>query len=413
VTHTFTGSIAVVPAGRTGKPFPWGGLLVLTAAVFLSVTAETLPTGLLPEISTDLGVDQSQVGLLVSVFAFAVVVTGIPIAHLTRRFSRHRLIVAVLFVVAISSALAAIAPSYEFLVGARILGGIAHGLFWAVMSAYAGYLVPREQLGRAVALTTGGGTLAFVLGVPLGTMLGQAAGWRSAFGAIGILCAIGAVLMVWILPRVERPDRSNQPVHRTASGRRKLDPTVPAIAITCILTAIIMVGHFGFYTFIAPYLTDVLGVQPGNIALLLFLYGVAGAGGLIVSGTVLSRRPTLGLALSIGLSAVTVTIMALANGNAVAGLVGFGLWGLVFGMMPSLLNTRLLDVASLSILDGASAAFSTSFNVGIGSGALFGALLLDALGLTALPIVYIVALLVGLVLLGVSVVLARRAAARE
>jgi predicted MFS family arabinose efflux permease len=408
VTQPFTSPIAVIPTGAPGRPFPWGGLLVLACAVFLSVTAEMLPTGLLPEMSAELGVGESQIGLLVSVFAFAVVLTSIPLARLTRSVSRHRLIVLVLIVVSLSSAVTAIAPTFEILVGARIVGGMAHGLFWAVMGAYSGYLVPKEQLGRAVAITTGGGTLAFVLGVPLGTVLGQAIGWRSAFGAIAMLCIIGAALMLWLLPRVERPARSDAPPQRHPSGRRKLDATVPAVALLCLLAAVIMIGHYSFYTFIAPYLIGEIGVASGDVGLLLAVFGLAGAGGLLLAGTVFGRRPTLGVVLGVTVTAVSVTTLAVFAANPMIAIPAFVLWGLVFGTLPPLLGARLLHVASVDIRDTASAFYSTSFNVGIGGGALVGAALLEGFGLTSLPVAYLVTLALAGVLLAAAEINARR-----
>jgi DHA1 family inner membrane transport protein len=412
VTQPFTSPIAIIPTGAPGRPFPWGGLLVLASAVFLSVTAEMLPTGLLPEMSAELGVGQSQIGLLVSVFAFAVVLTSIPLSRLTRSVSRHRLIVLVLIVVSLSSAVTAIAPTFEILVGARIVGGMAHGLFWAVMGAYSGYLVPKEQLGRAVAITTGGGTLAFVLGVPLGTVLGQAVGWRSAFGAIAVLCIVGAALMLWLLPRVERPAKSDAPPERHPSGRRKLDATVPAVALLCLLAAVIMIGHYSFYTFIAPYLIGELGVDSGDVGLLLAIYGIAGAGGLLLAGTVFGRHPTLGVVIGVAVTAISVTVMALFAADPMIAIPAFVLWGLVFGTLPPLLGARMLHVASVDIRDTASAFYSTSFNVGIGGGALVGAALLDGFGLTSLPVAYLITLVLAGVLLVAAELNSRRRVAR-
>lgn len=384
---------------------------MLSSAVFLSVTAEMLPTGLLPEMSSELKVQESQVGFLVSIFAFAVVFTSIPLGYLTRKMSRHRLIVFVLIVISITSLVTAIAPNYGVLVGARVVGGMAHGLFWAVMGAYSGYLVPKEQLGRAVALTTGGGTLAFVMGVPLGTMLGHAIGWRAAFGAIALLCITGAVLMMWLLPRVNRPAAADQHTKRHASGRRVMDPTVPAVALTCILAAVIMIGHYTFYTFIAPYLTGAMGVETSNVALLLAVYGGAGALGLLLTGTVFGKRPTLGIALAVAASALAVLVMAVFAGTPAVSISAFVLWGLMFGVLPPLLGTQLLHVASPAIRDTASAVYSTSFNVGIGGGALAGAVILENLGLSALPFTYLGALVVAAVLIVVSTIVIRRRSA--
>ncbi|MDJ0347892.1 MFS transporter [Cryobacterium sp. PH29-G1] len=399
------------PAAPT-PPFPWIGLITLAAAVFLSVTSEMLPTGLLPEMSASLGVAQSQIGLLVSWFAFTVVITSAPVAIMTRRFPRHGLIIIVLIVFAISSMLTAIAPTYELVVAARVLGGIAHGLFWSVVGAYAGHLVPKAQIGRAVSITVAGGTLAFVFGVPLGTAAGHVLGWRLSFVALGVLMLVGAALVWKFLPPVARHSTSTATSTSTADapaapvGRR--DSTIPAVVLICFITGITMVGHYSFYTYIAPFLLDELGVGLGQLAPLLFAYGIAGAVGLLLVGTVFGPRPTLGLVLGLGASAVSVTLLALFSATLPVALVAFVLWGMAFGTLPPLLQTRMLHAASPGIRDTASAFYTTAFNAGIGGGALLGAVLIESVGLGLVPLVYLGLLVLALALVLVTDLIMRR-----
>jgi MFS transporter, DHA1 family, inner membrane transport protein len=417
-------------------PFPWIGLITLSAAVFLSVTSEMLPTGLLPDMSRTLGVTESQVGLLVTWFAFTVVLTSTLLTHLTRRLPRHGLIVGVLVVFAISNVLTAIAPTYEFVVASRIVGGLAHGLFWAVVGAYAAHLVPKEQIGRAVSITIAGGTLAFVLGVPIATAAGHVLGWQLSFVALAVLMLIGAVLVWRFLPPVthysgqtrkrttqKKPTRqatttttdaaaSVSPTTPTATrpAPPRRDPTVTAVVLICFITGIIMVGHYTFYTYVAPFLIDGLGVENAVVAPLLFAYGIAGAFGLAIAGTAFGPRPQLGLVVSVVLSAVSVTVLALTTANLIVAIGAFVIWGMAFGALPPLLQTRLLHAASARIRDTASAFYTTAFNVGIGGGALLGAVLLDTVGLEAVPFVYVGILVVALVLVVVSDLVIRRRA---
>jgi len=385
-------------------PFPWAGLITLSSVVFLSVTSEMLPTGLLPEMSRDLGVTQSRIGLLVSWFAFTVVLTSTPLAHLTRRLPRHGLIVAVLIAFALSNVLTAIAPTYEFLVASRVVGGMAHGLFWSVVGAYAAHLVPKEKIGRAVSITIAGGTVAFVFGIPVATAAGQLLGWRMSFTLLAALMLAGAVLVWRLLPEVEhfagKTDAAASAPPGPAAPRR--DPTVPAVALICTITAVIMTGHFTFYTYIAPFLIDGLGVRSADVAPLLFLYGIAGMVGLIVAGTVFGPRPQQGLVISLLVSAVSVTVLALSTAVLPVALAAFLLWGLAFGTLPPLMQTRLLHAASHRIRDTASAVYTTAFNTGIGGGALLGAVLLDTIGLEVMPLVYVGILLAALTLVIVS-----------
>ena len=273
-------------------PFPWAGLLTLSAAVFLSITMEMLPTGLLPDMSRELGVSQPQIGLLVTVFAFSVVVTSIPLTVLTRRMPRNLLLVAVLLVIGLSATLTAIAPNYAIVLVSRVLGGAAHGLFWAVVGAYAAHLVPPAQVARAVAVTTGGGAVALVIGVPLGTLLGHAFGWRLSFGGLAVLMLFGAFMVYRLLPPVKHYSVSTEAQMVVAPLRR--DVTLVPVIIICLVTGVTMVGQFTLYTYVAPYLTDVLGIASADVGVMLLVMGIAGIGGLALAGTVLGKSPTRG-----------------------------------------------------------------------------------------------------------------------
>lgn len=402
MTASSTSPLATVPK------FPWVGLLALAAAVFLSVTSEMIPTGLLPDMSASLGVSEAQVGLLVTVFAFTVVLTSTPLTALTRRWPRHGMIVGVLVVLGLSNLLTAFSPDYAWVVASRIIGGIAHGMFWSIVGAYAGHLVPKKQIGRAVSITLGGGTLAFVFGVPLGTFAGHLFGWRLSFGILAGLMFVGALLVWRFLPAVERDEDAAG--RRDRSLPRPKDRTIPTVIMVCLIAAVTMIGHYSFYTFVVPFLTGPMGVAAGEVGGLLFIYGIAGAIGLVLAGSVLGPRPQFGLLLALVVTGVAVAGLAAFAGQPVLALIAFVIWGLAFGSLPPLLQTRLLHTSSPAFRDTASALYTTSFNIGIGGGALLGSLIFDAGGLMLLPIVYIVLLAVSLVLVLVVGRMAVRAA---
>ncbi|UTT61464.1 MFS transporter [Microcella humidisoli] len=387
------------------RPFPWVGLVTLATAIFVLVTSEFLPTGLLPVMARDLAVTESQIGLLITIFAGTVVVSAAPLAALTRHYSRKSLLLAVLAVFALANVLAAIAPSYELLIGARVLGGLAHGLFWAIAGAYAGHLVPRHQLARAVAVTSAGGTTAFVLGVPLGTALGIALGWRAAFGVIAAVVVVLVVLVIRFLPAVD---------HRVtlATGEIKVpvrrDPTMPSVLFICLLVVIIVTGHNVFYTYIAPFVLDTAGFAPEALSILLFLYGGAGAIGLVLAGVVGGRYLRGGLYGMLAGVILAVSVLALFAGVPVVVVIAFVVWGAAFGGLPTLLQTRLLQVASPNVRDVGAALLTTSFNIGIGGGAAIGAVLFSFSGTTWLPWVEAGAL--ALAILALIIMEARRRA---
>ncbi len=417
--HFLERILGLVTAPRTTPSFPYFALVTVAVAIFLSVTTEMLPTGLLPEMSAELRVSESLIGITVSVFAFTVVLSSAPLTALTRRIPRHTLVVAVLLLLAVSTVATAGAPSYAVLVGARIVGGLAHGVFWSVVGAYSAYLVPRHQVGRAVSITLGGGSLAFVLGVPLGTALGQAVGWRASFFVLGGLLIVGAGFVYRFLPRVDH--LAGAAIVGTATGGitvldERLRPSsaprrehsVLAVVFVCVITAIIMIGEYSFYTYVAPFLTRAMGLDVSAVSPALFAFGVAGALSLVLVALLLGRRPRIGVMVALVALLGSVLVLGIAPSVLSVSLPAFLLWGLAIGILPPLLQTRMLHAAPARMRDTASAFYTTAFNAGIGGGALLGAVLLGSLGLGSLPFVFAGILLVSIVLVLVSDALLRQ-----
>ncbi len=396
-------------APKTDTAFPWIGLLTLAGAIFVSVTSEFLPTGLLPEMAEGLGVSQSRIGLLVAVFAGTVVLSAAALTSATRRFRRKPLVIVVLVVFALSNFLGAIAPNYEVVVASRVLGGLAHGLFWAVVGAYPGHLVRKGQLARAVAITSAGGSAAFVLGVPAGTALGHLLGWRLAFTIVGVVILLLALLVLRYLPPVEH----RQPA---ATGEIPIplrrDPTLLGVVLVCVITLVIMVGHNLYYTYIVPFFTAVSGFPDDAVSILLLVYGLAGAVGLLIVGAFGGRFPRAGLVTGILFVAISVLGMGFAPGFPALSVVALVVWGTAFGGIPALVQTRALQLASPQLRDVSSALVTTSFNIGIGGGALVGSLLLDGVGIETLPFADAVVTTAALLLVLVTDQVIRRRPAR-
>lgn len=390
---SITESVRIRAPQRTRAPrLPWPGLTMLAAGVFLSITIEMLPTGLLPQMSDGLGVAEPLIGLLVSVFAFAVVITSTPLTALTNRMPRHGLLVAVLAVLGVTTLASAFVPEYWMLMAIRIVGGIAHGLFWALVAAYAARLVPEHQIGRAVSVTLGGGTLALVAGVPATTVLGQVIGWRPVFALVATLTLLGALAVWRFLPAVGADSAP------TAARFRRGDVALGPVLLVCAVTAVTMLGQYAVFTYVAPLITDVVGVDGSSVGPLLFVYGIAGAAGLAIAGSPLARRPDRAMVAAMALAAVALVVLGAAPG-VWPSIVAFAAWGVAFGSIPPLLQTRLLQTAPPGHRDAASALYTTAFNVGIGGGALVGAVLFDRFGVQSLPFVYAAVLVAVVVVL--------------
>lgn len=372
-----------------GERLPFFRLLVLAGAIFVSVSSEFLPTGLLPDIASDLGVSESRVGLLVTIFALTVVLSTAPLTLLTRRFSRKWLLVTMLGVFAVANVLAAVAPTYEVLAGARVLGGLAHGLFWAVAGPYVSLMVKPTQLARAVSVTTGGGSFAFILGVPFTAAIGNVVGWRWAFVAMAVLVVGFAILTVIFLPAVEHRGPKAPKVQtvttETGSIRDVRDRSFIAVGIVAITVVLVATGHNLFYTYIAPWAIGVGGVPADYVSLLLLFYGIAGAGGLLLAGVFGDRFPRLTLNLMVTGLVVFIAGTALFGHGLVPAIVAMMLWSASFGGLPALFQTRALHGASARIRDLTGAVVTTAFNTAIGLGALLGGIVLDGVGLEFVP----------------------------
>ena len=385
--------------------FPLFPLALLSGAIFVSVTSEFLPTGLLPDMAEGLGVSEARVGLLVTVFAGTVVLTSAPLAILTRRFSRKWLMIVLLGTFAVSNVLAGVAPTYEFLVAARVLGGLAHGLFWAVTGPYASHLVSKKQLAKALSVTNAGGTIAFIVGVPLGTAIGHALDWRAAFFVMAGVVTLFTVFIAIFLPPVKH-------LEDLATGEIRLparkDKSLRGVFIVCGIVILVMTGHNLLYTYIAPWLIDVASFSPDAVPASLFAYGAAGAAGLVLAGVLGDRFPRASVTgFILGIMGSVLLLMASASIPWLV-VLSLILWSASFGGLPSMMHARNLHAASHNVRDLASALVTTSFNLAIGGGALIGSLLLDAYGVAVLPWGLIVGVAIGLVFVLVTDALAAR-----
>lgn len=393
----------------SARPFPLAALAVLALAVFTNITVEMLPMGLLLPMGRELGVPGSAIGLLVTIFAFTVVASSTTLIRLTRRVPRHVLVIAVLIVFGLSCFGSALAPDYAWSVAFRVLGGLAHGVFWTVVGAYAAYLVEPAQLARAVAITSAGGSFAYVLGLPLATLLGQLIGWRWSFALFGAVCLVVAIAVHRLLPAVDHLGaQATTSTGSIALPAHEPGTSVRGVVVAIVSTTVVMLGQYALYTFISPFLVEHVGLPESWLSPALFGYGVVGASAVLAIALLLGRRPTAStLAMMLaGLAAMLVLGLADAAPLVVAAVL---VWGFALGALPALLQTRQLQATPERMLQTATALYTTGFNVGIGGGALVGALVLEAAGLAALPWALAAGLAIGLVLVAADALLARRA----
>ncbi|WIV61689.1 MFS transporter [Amycolatopsis nalaikhensis] len=354
---------------RTRTP----ALLALTTAAFVTVLTEALPAGVLPGMSTGLGVGESAAGQAVTVYALGTALTAIPLSAATATWPRKRLLLTGVAGFAVANTVTALSADYPLTMAARFLAGVAAGVVWALLAGYARRLVPGDQ-GKAIAIVMAGIPLALSLGIPAGTFLGGLLGWRSAFG---VMSAIAVVLLAWITAKV--PDQPGQtggrvPVLRTLS--------VPGVLPVLAVTLVFVLAHTVLYTYVAAFLGHAGMGDAVDVVLLVF--GVASMAGIWVVGARIDRALRTLTVLSTILVAVAATILATASGSPVLVYVAVTLWGLGWGGVPTLLQTAAGNAGGAAA-DNAQAMLVTLWNAAMAAGGVAGGVLLDAAGPTSFP----------------------------
>ena len=386
---TLTADRAAIPGLRSRLP----GLLSLALASCLAVTTEMLPVGLLPDIGATFSKSESVTGLLVTLYAVMVATLAVPLTIATTRFGRRPLLLVTVLGYVVSNALVAAAPTFAVMAAGRAVGGLTHALFFSLTIGYVPRLVAQSDVGRALAIVSGGASAGFVLGMPLSTSLGTAAGWRASFGVLAVLSCMTFIAVYKVLPRVDytpHTHRSNR------SGRGAL----VAVSASNLLT---FLGHFTAYTFISVLLLA-SGVGPAFVGPILLACGACGLLGLWWVGRHLDRSPRRTAAVALGGIIVAVVALGISWPILAAVLAATALWSAAFGGVPSIYQATAVRTHALPP-EQAGAWVNATANVGIAGGAAVGAVLLQTAGLTSLP--WVAATLVGL---GLVVALAARKA---
>lgn len=354
-------------------------LFALTLSAFAIGTTEFVIVGLIPTIAADLGVDLPAAGLLVSLYALGVAVGAPLLTALTGRLPRKLLLLGLMVLFTVGNLLAWQAPGHESLIVARIVTGLAHGVFFSIGSTIATSLVPKEKAASAIAIMFTGLTVALVTGVPLGTFIGQHFGWRATFlavSALGVLAFVGSLLFV---PR--------NIAHRTPASLLQQAAVLrqPRLLLVYAMTALGYGGTFTAFTFLAPILQQISGFSAGSVSLVLLVYGVSVAVGNIWGGRLADRRGPVGaLKLIFALLAAVLLALTFTAGNPWLALATVLLWGAVaFGNVPGLqvYVVRQAERHAPQAVDVASGLNIAAFNLGIAGGAWAGGQIVAHLGL--------------------------------
>lgn len=354
---------------------PWAGLLALAVAGFVTVLTETVPAGLLPQISEGLDVSQAAAGQLVTVYAAGSMLAAIPLTALTRRWPRRPVLLVTVLSVVVANAVTAASPWFALTFTGRLIAGLGAGLQWAMIAGYAMRMVPDASKGRALAISMGGVPVALAVGVPAGTALGAAIGWRSTFTVMAVL---GLVVALWA--RAALPPIAGEAAHERVAVKRVL--VQPGIAVLMLVAFAFEVGHMNMYTYVASFLSS-SGLED-RVDVVLFVFGLASITGLWLTGAVIDRHLRTVVLTTFTAFTGAMALLAVLGSSAVATLAAVAVWGMALGAAPTMLQAASARAAG-SAMEIAQSMLVTMLNAGMAAGPFLGGALYAAQGTGPLP----------------------------
>lgn len=375
-------------------------LLALTISAFAIGTTEFVIVGLVPTIAEQLAISLPSAGMLVSIYALGVAIGAPVLTALTGKLPRKQLLLALMVLFTVGNLLAWQAPGYATLVVARLLTGLAHGVFFSIGSTIATSLVPKEKAASAIAIMFGGLTVALVTGVPLGTFIGQHFGWRETFLAVSLLGVIALIASAILIP-------GNIPGRAPASLADQLKVlTHPRLLMIYAITALGYGGVFTAFTFLAPMMQNLAGFTPNAVSWILLGYGVAVAVGNIWGGKLADKHgavPALKFIFA-ALAALLVVFQFTASIQyaALATVLVMGVFA--FGNVPGLqvYVVQKAEEYTPAAVDVASGLNIAAFNVGIAIGSVVGGQTVEHYGLAQTPWIGALIVVGALLLTGLS-----------
>ena len=366
-------SLTESPVTALRDTLPLGGLLALASAGFITILTEAMPAGLLPQMGEGLGVSPALVGQLVTLYALGSLLAAIPLTLLTRSWRRRPLLLVAIGGFALVNSVTALSSHYGLTLVARFFAGVFAGLLWTLLAGYASRMVAPHLQGRAIAVAMLGAPLALSLGVPAGTFLGAAVGWRLSFA---IMTGLTLVLLIWA--RLQLPDFAGERAGKRLGLHQVL--TLPGIRPVLWVTLTYVLAHNILYTYIAPLLVPA-GIA-ADVDRVLLVFGLAALLSIWLAGVLIDRWLRTLLLISCALFGLIALALAFWIELPMIIYVAVALWGLAFGGLPALLQTALAKSAGESA-DAAQSMLVTVWNLGIAGGGLAGGVLLQGWGVGA------------------------------
>ena len=352
----------------------WLPLIGITICVFIFNMSEFMPIGLLSDMAADFGISESKIGLIISIYAWAVAILSLPLILVFRKMEYRRLLLMCVVLFAAFQVMSGISKSYGMLVISRLGVAVAHSRFWSIAAALAVRVVPQGRQKLALSAVATGTSIAMIIGLPLGRVIGLALGWRMTFITIAIASIIALMLLVASFPKVENPGTFTL---------KRLPDIFCNKALVCmyIVLAFYVTGYYTGYSYIEPFLAQA-GMSEIFITLMLTLFGIAGIVGSILFTKFYDRtRFKFFLAVMIG-TGICLLLLEPATSSPLTTAVVCSVWGLCAMAFCVISQNETIKAAPQDAVPIAMSLFSGIFNVGIAMGSIIGGAVTDSLSVS-------------------------------
>lgn len=355
---------------NTMTPRQWLPLISIIVCVFIFNMSEFVPIGLLTDIAADFDTTESTAGLLISVYAWAVAILSLPIMLLLRRMEFRRMLLMCVGLFVLFQVMSGLSTNYWMLMASRIGVAVAHSIFWSIASPLAVRVVPPELQKLAISSVAAGTSIAMIIGLPLGRVIGLALGWRMTFIVIAAVALIALFLLTVVFPRLENPGTFT--VRRLPDLFR--DRALVGIYLT---TAVFVTGYYTAYSYIEPFMYQVAGLSDNGVTAVLTVFGLAGIAGSALFSRIYDRtRYRFMMAAFLG-TAVCLALLEPSAGWFAAVLAVCALWGLFSTSFNVAFQNETIRGAPSDATAVAMSLYSGIFNVGIAMGSLIGGWVTD------------------------------------
>ncbi|MCQ2085649.1 MAG: MFS transporter [archaeon] len=352
----------------------WMPLVGVVICVFIFNMSEFMPMGLLTDIADDFGVSESRVGFIISFYAWAVALLSLPLMLIFRNMEYKKLLILMVAMFTLFQGLSGLSNGYWMLMGTRVGVAMTHCVFWSIAAPLAVRVVPPKYEKVALSAVATGTSIAMILGLPLGRVIGLALGWRMTFVTICIVSVLALFLLLVFFPRLENPGTFTLNKLPMVLKNR-------VVVGVYVLLVLLVTGCYTTYSYIEPFLAQIAGFSDSLITVALTVFGIAGIGGSIIFARLSAGRRTIFMITPLAAIAVALLALRILSDSPAGVFAAVILWGGVMSIFNTVFQEEIILVTEQDSTPIAMSLFSGIYNAGIASGTLLGGFVTDTISI--------------------------------